>query len=346
MQALILAGGKGTRLRPITVNTPKPIVPIANRSFLLYQLDLLKRAGITDVILSLSYQPKKIEDVLGDGSDFGVHISYTVEAQPLGTAGAFKNAQAHLRERTIVLNGDILTDLDLNVVLKQHRSTEALATIVLAPVENPTVYGVVEADADGRVKRFLEKPKPEEIACNTINAGIYILEPKALEMVPDEEHYSFEYGLFPDLLKRKEAFYAYVTSAYWLDIGTPARYLQAHHDLLDDKLASYRIPPRERGDKIDKSVQIDEKSLIDPSTVIKSGSVIVDSVIGPNCFIEEKVVIEDSVVLSGTRLGHGVELKNAVIGKSCLIGRFSQIDGFVAIGDKSMLTDYTVIVGS
>src|SRR5882724_1545169 len=343
MQALILAGGKGTRLRPVTVNTPKPIVPIANRPFLLYQLDLLRQAGITDVILSLSYQPKKIEDVLGDGTDLGMHISYTVEAQPLGTAGAFKNAQAHIRERTIVFNGDILTDLDLSGVLKQHRSTRALATIVLARVENPTAYGVVEADAEGRIRKFLEKPKAEEIVSDTINAGIYVLEPKALDMIPEHEHYSFEYGLFPDLLKRQEPFYAFTSSAYWLDIGSPARYLQAHHDLLDDKLSSYQIPPRERGEKIDKSVQIDEKSLIDPSTVVKSGSVIVNSVIGPNCFIEEKVVIEDSVLLSGTRMGHGSELKNAIIGKSCLIGRFSQVDGVVAIGDKSMITDYSVI---
>src|SRR5215831_6109622 len=197
MQALVLAGGKGKRLRPMTVNTPKPIVPIANRPFLLYQLDLLKQAGIKDVILSLSYQPKKIEDVLGDGSDMGMHISYTVEAQPLGTAGAFKNAQEHIRESTIVFNGDILTDLDLNKMLDQHNSAGAIATIFLTKVDNPTAYGVVETDEQSRVLRFLEKPKAEEITCNTINAGIYILEPEALKLIPDQENYSFEYGLFP-----------------------------------------------------------------------------------------------------------------------------------------------------
>src|SRR5581483_9084393 len=215
MQALILAGGKGIRLRPMTVNTPKPIVPIANRPFLLYQLDLLKQAGITDVILSLSYQPKKIEDVLGDGSDFGMHISYTVEAQPLGTAGAFKNAQEHIRESTVVFNGDVLTDLDLRKVLDQHRKTKAAATIVLTHVDNPTVYGVVETDAESKVRRFLEKPKVEEISCDTINAGIYVLEPEVLKLIPAGENYSFEYGLFPELLKQQRPFNAYISSAYW-----------------------------------------------------------------------------------------------------------------------------------
>src|SRR5215813_10081700 len=197
MQALILAGGKGTRLRPLTVYTPKPIVPICNRPFLLYQIDTLRRAGVTNITLSLSYQPEKIEQQLGDGSQFGVKLKYTVEPQPMGTAGAYKFAEDLIREPTVVFNGDILTDLDLKTVIRQHKEREAVATIVLTPVEDASAYGVVETEADGRVRRFLEKPKPEEITCHTINAGVYVLEPHILSYIPADEPFSFEYQLFP-----------------------------------------------------------------------------------------------------------------------------------------------------
>ncbi|HYP53034.1 MAG TPA: nucleotidyltransferase family protein, partial [Pyrinomonadaceae bacterium] len=248
MQALILAGGKGTRLRPLTVYTPKPVVPICNRPFLLYQIDTLGRAGIKNITLSLSYQPSKIEQQIGDGSDYGVEIKYTVEPQPMGTAGAYKFAAELIRERTIVFNGDILTDLDLEAVLREHEERKASATIVLAPVENPSAYGLVETGGDGRVRRFIEKPKPDEldeVTVNTINAGTYVLEPHLLDYIPAGESYSFEYGLFPDLLKRGESFYAHVPAeAYWIDIGTPARYLQAHADLLAGRVRNADIPAR------------------------------------------------------------------------------------------------------
>src|SRR5687767_10669758 len=176
MQALILAGGKGTRLRPLTVYTPKPIVPVLNRPFLLYQIDILRRAGIADITLSLNYQPNKIEFLLGDGSGFGVNLRYVTEPAPMGTAGAYKFAGGNLRETTVVFNGDILTDVDISKIIEFHREKKAAATIVLTPVENPSAYGLVETDEQGRVLRFLEKPKPEELAnlaTKNINAGIY-----------------------------------------------------------------------------------------------------------------------------------------------------------------------------
>src|SRR5947209_5309634 len=162
MQALILAGGVGTRLRPLTVYTPKPVVPICNRPFLLYQIDTLRRAGITDITLSLSYQPSKIEQRLGDGSDFGVKITYTVEPLPMGTAGAYKFAENLIREPTVVFNGDIVTDLDLKSVIRQHNSRKAAATIVLDPVENPSPYGLLEHEEDGRRRRLMDQPHPDE----------------------------------------------------------------------------------------------------------------------------------------------------------------------------------------
>src|SRR3977135_3334252 len=182
MQALILAGGKGTRLRPLTVYTPKPIVPSCNRPFLLYQIDTLRRAGVTDITLSLSYQPEKIEQQLGDGSNFGVKLKYTVEPQPMGTAGAYKFAEDLIREPTVVFNGHILSDLDLKSCIREHTEHKPTATIVLTPVDNPSAYGLVDTESDGRSRRFLEKPKADEITCKTIKAGTCTLEPKVLDL--------------------------------------------------------------------------------------------------------------------------------------------------------------------
>src|SRR5919197_744283 len=175
MKAILLAGGKGTRLRPLTIHTPKPIVPIFDRPFLHYQLDLLKQVPeIDEVILSLNYQPRRIEEIFGDGSDGGLALRYVVEPAPLGTAGAIRYAGESLRESVVVFNGDVLTQVDLASVIALHRARKARATIVLTPVENPSAYGLVETDPDGRIQRFLEKPGPNEITCNTINAGVYV----------------------------------------------------------------------------------------------------------------------------------------------------------------------------
>ncbi len=346
MQALILAGGEGTRLRPLTIYTPKPVVPIVNRPFLYYQLELLKRAGIKEITLSLSYQPNKIADIFGDGDETGLRIYYTVEASPLGTAGAYKNAQEHLTQTAVVFNGDILTNINIADVIAFHREKKAAATIVLTPVENPSAYGLVETEADGRVRRFLEKPKPEEITCNTINAGIYVLEPHILNYIPANEKFSFEYQLFPALLQNNEPFYAYTMSEYWLDIGTPQRYQQANDDLINGRIPTFDAErkPLNAGSASGEAepVKIDSRSAIDPSCSIKPGVEITNSVLGANCVIEERVKIENSVVLAGARIGKAAEIRNSIIGKSAIIGRSSKIEG-AALGDKSSLTDYTII---
>lgn len=343
MQALILAGGKGTRLRPLTVYTPKPIVPICNRPFLLYQIDTLRRAGITDITLSLSYQPNKIEQLLGDGSEHGVKLKYTVEPQPMGTAGAYKFAEDLIREPTVVFNGDILTDLDLKTVIREHHEHQAAATIVLAPVDNPSVYGLVETESDGRIRRFLEKPKADEITCNTINAGTYILEPKILDFIPAGENHSFEYGLFPELLKRKEAFYAHVPSrTYWIDIGTPERYWRVHQDLLGNRVG--RIHLKERRGDFDSATaaEIDERSLIGDDCQIKPGAQIINSVLGPGCFVEERARVENSVIWPHTRVGTAAVVLSAVVGRGCHIGRSAVVGSGSVLGDKTSLTDYTI----
>jgi mannose-1-phosphate guanylyltransferase len=347
MQALILAGGKGTRLRPLTVYTPKPIVPICNRPFLLYQIDTLRRAGIIDITLSLSYQPHKIEQQLGDGSDFGVHLKYTVEPQPMGTAGAYKYAEDLIREPTVVFNGDILTDLDLKAVIREHNERQATATIVLTPVENPSAYGLVETEADGRVRRFLEKPKADEITVNTINAGTYVLEPRVLDFIPAGENHSFEYGLFPNLLERKEQFFAHIPQrTYWLDIGTPARYLQAHHDLLGERVGRIHIKNRQGEFDSATLAEIDELSMIGDECTLKPGAQIINSVLGPGCFIEEKARVENSVIWPHTRLGAGAQVFNAIVGRGCHIGRSAQVGDGAVLGDKTSLTDYSQTGGA
>lgn len=347
MQALILAGGKGTRLRPLTVYTPKPIVPICNRPFLLYQIDTLRRAGITNITLSLSYQPHKIEQQLGDGADYGVKLKYTVEPQPMGTAGAYKFAEDLIREPTVVFNGDILTDLDLKAVMREHGQRKAAATIVLAPVENPSSYGLVETTAGGRVLRFLEKPKPDEITVNTINAGTYILEPRMLDLIPAGESHSFEYGLFPTLLDRNELFFAHVPQrTYWKDIGTPARYLEAHHDLLANRVGRIHLKDRRGNFDAATVAEIDELSLIGDDCVIKPGAQIINSVLGQGCYLEEKARVENCVIWSHTRIGAGAQLTNAIVGRGCHIGHAAIVGAGAVLGDKTSLSDYTQTGGA
>lgn len=343
MQALILAGGKGTRLRPLTMHTPKPIVPIANRPLLVYQLELLKRAEVRDVILSLSYQPQKIEDKLLDGTDHRVRISYTVETIPLGTAGAFRNAAGLIRETTVVLNGDVLTDINLSEVLELHRQRDAAATIVLAPVPNPTEYGFVETDDAGRVKRFVEKPEPEEVTADTINAGIYILEPRVLDYIPEGEPFMFEYDVFPKLLEAGEAFYGYTWRGYWRDVGAAPSYWQANMDVLAGRVKLLDKLPAERGEKFDASVEIDALSVVDPSCTLKQGVQIINSVVSRNCYIEERARIENSVIRGGTRIGPQATIAGAVIGKGCHIGRVVTVAGSAVLGDKSVVADYSQI---
>jgi NDP-sugar pyrophosphorylase family protein len=215
MKAILLAGGKGTRLRPLTLHTPKPIVPIFDRPFLRYQIDLLRQVPeIDDVVLSLNYQPRRIEEVFGDGEELGVHLSYVVEPTPLGTGGAIRFAAGDARGPVVVFNGDVLTSVDLPAVLALHRERRARATIVLTPVDNPSAYGLVETDAQGNIERFVEKPSPDQIRCDTINAGIYVLEADTLDRIPADTVYSVERAYFPSLIQRGETFVAHVDRGY------------------------------------------------------------------------------------------------------------------------------------
>jgi len=350
MKAILLAGGKGTRLRPLTLNTPKPIVPIFDRPFLRYQLDLLRQVPeIDEVVLSLNYQPRRIEEVFGDGSDLGLHIRYVVEPSPLGTGGGIRFAAGdRLGEPIVVFNGDVLTSVDLPAVIRLHRERQAKATIVLTPVENPSAYGLVETDADGNILAFLEKPSPDQIRCNTINAGIYVLEPDTFDRIPSDRPWSIERSFFPSLIERHETFVAYVYRGYWIDIGTPEKYMQVHRDIMARRYHAAPFAGDRSGVCVSPSARIEEGArveapcFIDAEVIVKSGARIgPNSVIGRHCYIEESASVERSIIWANTRVSQEAIVRDAIVGRHCHIGRSALVEDGTVLGDKSVITDYT-----
>ncbi len=349
MKAILLAGGKGTRLRPLTIHTPKPIVPIFERPFLHYQLDLLKQVEeIDQVVVSLNYQPRRIEEIFGDGSEAGVSIRYVVEPAPLGTAGAVRYAGDSLRESVVVFNGDVLTEVDLAAVIALHRERKAKATIVLTPVENPTAYGLVETDASGHVQRFLEKPKPDQITCDTINAGIYVLEPDTFDRIPVDTPWSIERSFFPSLIERAETFVAYVYRGYWIDIGTPEKYSEVHRDIMagrfraapfTDAPSTAWVAPDAR---VEEGVTLEAPCFVGEGAVIKTGARIgAYSVVGRHCHVEEHAVVERSILWANTRICQDAAVRQSILGRQCHIGRNATVEDGVVLGDKSVVTDFS-----
>ena len=348
MKAILLAGGKGTRLRPLTIHTPKPIVPIFNRPFLHYQIDLLKQVPeIDEVILSLNYQPRRIEEIFGDGADAGIKIRYVVEPAPLGTAGAVKYAGDKLTESVVVFNGDVLTQIDLAAVIRLHRERRARATIVLTPVDNPSAYGLVETDAAGNIRRFLEKPKPEEITTNRINAGIYILEPDTFDRIPSEVSWSIERSYFPSLIERGETFVAYVYDGYWIDIGTHEKYTQVHRDIMDGRFSAAPflgttnrwVSPQAR---VEDGATVEGPCFIDDGVVIKAGARVGPyTVLGKQAQIEEDAIVERAIVWSNTRISRDAIVRDAIVGRNCHLGRSVSVNSGAVLGDRTTLTDFT-----
>ena len=352
MKAILLAGGKGTRLRPLTIHTPKPVVPIFDRAFLHYQIDLLKQVpDIDEVILSLNYQPRRIEEVFGDGAGTGVRLRYVVEPSPLGTGGAIRYAAQGIDDTLVVFNGDVMTSVDVNAVVALHRERKAKATIVLTPVDNPTAYGLVETGKDGRVRRFLEKPKEDEITCDTINAGIYVLEPGTFDRIPKDVSYSIERAYFPSLIERNEMFVAYVDKGYWIDIGTPEKYVQVHKDMFEGKFAGGLFKSADRTKpivspeaRIDEGATISGPCFIDAGAHIKAGATIGGySVIGRGVVVEESADLQDTIVWPNSRIGQNAIVHGPIIGRNCHIGRDAVLKGRTLLGDKSQLTDFTSI---
>jgi NDP-sugar pyrophosphorylase family protein len=341
MQAVILAGGQGTRLRPLTLTCPKPLVPLLNVPFLHYQIALLRQHGVRDIVVSGSDRWEMIQAAMGDGSAFGVRLRYAVEPEPLGTGGGLRNAAGLVDSRVVVLNGDVLTDLDLTAMIAAHAERKARATIALTAVENPGQYGVVEADPDGRVLRFLEKPAPGQSTARTVNAGAYVLDRELLDLIPSGRVTSIEREFFPRLLAENFPVFGWNADAYWLDIGTPQKYRQAHRDLLSGALRTPVTPPGTKRE----TVWIGEGTVIDPGAVL-SGPAILGrdvrlapnarvgsfSVLGDRCVVEAGGVVEAAVLWDDVRVGEGASLHDCVAGAGCRIGARARVGPGVVLG--------------
>ena len=336
MQAIILVGGKGTRLRPLTCNIPKAVIPVLNRPFLEHLLRYLGKHGIQDIILAMGYLPTSIRDCLGDGSQLDVHLTYIVEESPLGTAGAVKNMESLLQGAFVVLNGDILTEIDLTDMIGRHRKVMPRVTMALTPVEDPTMYGVVETSEQGLVTCFVEKPGWGQVATNMINAGIYILNPDILAEIPAATPYMFEQDVFPALLRRGDPILAYPSDAYWVDIGTTENYLKAHHDLLAKQHGHEIVVAG--GAHIDATARIKGPVLVGAGSWIGENAMIVGpAVLGSYCSIAHDVVIDGALLWDGVTVAEGACLHNCVIGSSV------RVEAACDIADGCVLGDYVVI---
>ncbi|NQT30155.1 MAG: NDP-sugar synthase [Candidatus Saganbacteria bacterium] len=346
MKAIIIAGGLGTRLRPLTCNTPKPIVPVVNRPFVVHQIELLVKHGIDEVILNLHYLSHEIKKILGDGRHWGIKIHYSIEEHPLGTAGAVKNAEQFFDDGPMVIfNGDILTDINLSKVIAFHREKKAAVTLTLTEVEDPTPFGLILTDKNGRVTKFLEKPSWDMVSVKTINAGIYIVDPKIFKEVPAGKPYSFERELYPSLLKQGVPIFGYPSEAYWIDIGNPHKYSEAHQAILRGEVAVKII-----GSRIDGRFWVGADAHIDPTVRIIGPSIIGEKArLGPETEIVDYVVIGDRVTIGAhCTLDHAIIWKGCKIGNhvhlsSCILGANCTIEDGVVIEKGTVLADGTQI---
>lgn len=315
MKALLLAGGFGTRLRPLTLTRPKHLLPIANRPHIEHVFDLLMAHGIDEIVLTTSYLAEAFDATKRSVAARGLGLQVTHEEVALGTAGALKNAEAEVGEDTfMVFNGDVLTDVDLDLVLEFHRSNRAEATILLTPVDDPSAFGVVPTDERGRVLGFIEKPPRDEAPTNQINAGVYVLEPSILERIPAGEEWSVERSLFPELVADGGRVFALSTDAYWMDVGTPDKYLQANMDAI-----SGRFSPRE-GRAIAADAQVAEDARV------------VSSCIGAGARVETGAVVEGSVLLPGVTVAASAKVSGSILGEGVQVGEGAEVSG-ATVGD-------------
>ena len=337
MKAVILVGGEATRLRPLTCNTPKMMVPVLNRPFFEHLAGYLKKHDIVDIILAIGKSPGQIQDYSGDGSKLGVRLTYSIEDLPLGTAGAVKNAERFLYDSFIVLNGDIFTDIDLNRMMQLHRENKAIASLALTPAEDPTIYGVVETDTQGRVRRFVEKPSRDKVTTNMINAGIYILEPDTLSYIAPGTFSMFERDVFPPLLEKGQVLRGYPFRDYWIDIGTPDKYLKLHHDLLRRHVGNKGIEV-EGESFVHTSAQIEGPAIIGNDCSIDRRSIIRGpAVLGARCRMEPGAVVEGAVLWQDCEIGEGAKLRNCLLGHCCHVGQESEIPDDCILGDNVLV---------
>ena len=364
-----MAGGAGSRLRPLTCGRPKPIVPIMNKPVMAHIVELLKKNGITDIGVTLQYLPEKIENMFGDGSEYGVNMQYFIEDSPLGTAGSVKNAEEFLDDTVVVISGDALTDIDLTKAIEYHKSKNTLCTLILKEVAVPLEYGIVVTDDNGKITRFLEKPSWGEVFSNLANTGIYILEPKALSYFEKNKKFDFSQDLFPLLMNEGNDLYGYTTNEYWCDVGDIGSYIQSHIDILENKVTVNLNEKEDKkgifigknvdidktakitgpvviGDncKIGKNVQIEEYTVLGENTVIDDNSIIKRSIIWPNTHIGSNARISAGILCYGNNLKSNVTvLEESVIGDECQLKDRAVIKSGVKIWPNKIIQTATSV---
>ncbi|CAN5171647.1 NDP-sugar synthase [soil metagenome] len=347
MKAVVLVGGQGSRLRPITYDVPKAMVPLRNRPFMDFMVEFLRAGGLGGAVLSLGYLPDPIQEYF-DGRDLdGFSIDYAVEDRALGTAGGIKNAEEYLDGGPmVVVNGDVLSGMDLRVAIERHKESDSLATVVLISVEDPTAYGLVEVDHDMLVRRFLEKPAADEVTTNLVNAGIYVLEPEVLAMIPTGREVSIEREIFPSL-QAEGRLRAYVSSSYWKDIGTPRSYLTASQDVLSGVVGAGKnfdflqvAPSTEMG----KGVKVLPPVSVAPGCVLENGATVGGrSSLGRGCRIGEDAVVEGSILFDGAEVEPGAVVRGSIIGPGARVGQDAIVRGLSVLGARCVIGEGNVL---
>ena len=351
MKAVIMAGGEGTRLRPLTSNLPKPMMPLANRPMMEHIVNLLKGHGFDEIVVTVAFMANTIRTYFGDGSEFGVRMVYATEETPLGTAGSVRNAMDELDERFLVISGDVLTDIDLSRIVAEHDERGALATIGLTPVENPLEFGIVITREDGTIERFLEKPSWGQVFSDTINTGIFVLEPEIFDYIPPDRPVDFSSEVFPQLLADGKPLYGSVAEGYWEDVGTLEAYIRVHKDVLDGK-AQLDLP----GFELSSGVWVGEGAEIHPEARLQGPAVVGDNcrieagarlgeytVLGANVKVRSDVQLDRTVVLDNAYIGEGSRLAGAVVGRACDLRKSVRAEEGVVLGDECFVGDDAVL---
>lgn len=351
MKAIIMAGGEGTRLRPLTCNIPKPMMPIMDKPVMEYAVELLKRNGITEIGVTLQYLPDEITGYFGDGKDFGVNMRYFIEETPLGTAGSVKNAEAFLDDTFIVISGDALTDIDLSKAIAYHKKKQSIATLVLKEVPVPLEFGVVVTDNNGKVTGFLEKPSWSEVFSDKVNTGIYILEPEIFNYFEKEQKFDFSNDLFPILLHDKRPMFGYVAEGYWCDIGNIEQYIRCHFDILKS-LVKVNI----KGEKYKDGIWVGQNCEISPNAKISTpvyigaGSKVYDgaqigpyTILGKNNIISSNATIKRSVIFDNCYVGDNAQVRGAVLCKKVQLESKVSVFEEAAIGDDTLIREKALV---
>lgn len=348
MQAVVLVGGEGTRLRPLTYSVPKPMAPLLGRPFIGWIIERLRKAGVHEIILSCCYLPEAIEAHFGDGRDVGVRLHYVFEEEPLGTAGAIKNALHKVTGTIFVCNGDILTGVDLVMLRDAHRKRNAIATIHTRAVDDPSQFGVVETERDGNVRRFVEKPQAGETDARDINAGTYVLEPEALDAIPSGQKVSIERETFPKLIAETHRVYAVSTSDYWIDVGRPATYTQAHRDILDgvfEQPLGTQVAPgiwSASGTPLPKTVKAVAPVYIGERVVLERNANIGPyAVFYEGCKISHDATVSDSVLWSDCFVGHNATVRDAILGLEVVVEPNAVVESGSVLGRDERVTANT-----